>query len=188
MYFQKRNCAATVPISTFMCLWVIYIFPRSVHIFFCSRIGRPTGGIYSCSQTHECANWNWGPQFLFGEYLCWIFGIMSWQRVSMAENLVKTRLGNLYIFLKVHTTCTLFIDHIVCPPHCLHFQVLWSEIVLCSSHDMKEREREILRSTCDWWNCLIYKVWKEGLGLHHHLSKVCAITAFQLLLMFFLSN
>ncbi len=46
----------------FMCLWEIYIFPRSVHIFSCSRIGRPSVGIYiNHSQTHECGNWDWGP-------------------------------------------------------------------------------------------------------------------------------
>jgi hypothetical protein len=128
-----------------MRLWVIYIFPRSVHIFFCSRIGRPTGGIYICSQTHECANWNWGPQFLFWEYLCWIFGIVSWQWVSNEHGRIfgENRLGNLYNFSwsiqLVHCSIK---DHIVCPPHCLHFQVLWSETVLCSSHDMKEREKE----------------------------------------------
>jgi hypothetical protein len=36
-YFQNENCSATVPISTFMCLWAIYTFPRSTFLFFCRK-------------------------------------------------------------------------------------------------------------------------------------------------------
>ncbi len=46
MYSFSGNCAASVPISTFMCLWANYIFLGLVHIFPCSRIDRQILEIY----------------------------------------------------------------------------------------------------------------------------------------------
>ncbi len=43
-YSQKRNCAASFPIPTFMFRWAIYILKRSVCLF-CCRCG-PFLGIY----------------------------------------------------------------------------------------------------------------------------------------------
>jgi hypothetical protein len=40
-YFQKRNCVATVPISTFTGLWDIFIFSGPVCLFRCRKIFGP---------------------------------------------------------------------------------------------------------------------------------------------------
>ncbi len=75
-YSQKGNCAAWVPISTFTCLWVIFIFPRLVCLFCYRKI---SWEYINQTQTHECGNWDWGQAipFLGIQHLFRIFSIMS---------------------------------------------------------------------------------------------------------------
>ncbi len=61
MYSQKWKCTVSVPVSPFMCLWAIYIFPGSVHLFSCKQDRPDLSWEYIIrSQTHECGNWDWG--------------------------------------------------------------------------------------------------------------------------------
>jgi hypothetical protein len=59
-YSQKRNRVATVLISTFMCLWAIYIFPQSICLFCCRKYVDRSWEYINSSQTHESGNLDWG--------------------------------------------------------------------------------------------------------------------------------
>ncbi len=91
IYSFSGNFAASAPISTFMCLWAIYIFPGSVHIFPPAEKADPSWEYIICLQTHECGNWDWGPDipflgifvsnfrhFVFAVHLLTILLICSW--------------------------------------------------------------------------------------------------------------
>ncbi len=65
IYSFSGNCAASAPISTFMCLWAIYIFPGSAHIFTPAEKADPSWEYTIRSLTHECGNWDWGPDIPF---------------------------------------------------------------------------------------------------------------------------
>ncbi len=81
IYSFSGNCAASATISTFMCLWAIYIFPGSVHIFPPAEKADPSREYIIA---HRHMNVEIGTEariFLFWEYLFQIFGILSLQCV-----------------------------------------------------------------------------------------------------------
>ncbi len=65
IYSFSGNCAASATISTFICLWAIYIFPWSVHIFPPAEKANTLWEYIIRSQTHVGRNWDWGPDIPF---------------------------------------------------------------------------------------------------------------------------
>ncbi len=71
----KKYCTASVPISTLMCLWAIYIILWSVGLFCYSNMCGLILGIFkSFTDTWMWKLWlRWVAQFLFWEYINRIF-------------------------------------------------------------------------------------------------------------------
>jgi hypothetical protein len=80
VYSQKSNCAALFPISIFIHLWAIYIFPGSVHLFCCNQVGRPIVEMYkSVTDIWKRRNWDWGRTVSFLGMFSPIFGTVHLQ-------------------------------------------------------------------------------------------------------------
>ncbi len=80
-YSQKRNIGVSVPISTFMRLCAIYIFPRSVCLFCWRKYVDRSWDYINRSQTHECGNWAEAALFPEKEYINGIFVAVRFVRV-----------------------------------------------------------------------------------------------------------
>jgi hypothetical protein len=93
-YSQTRNIGVSVPILTFMSLWAIYIFSRSICLFCWRKYVDRSWDYINRSQTHECWNWGWGRAIPRKGIHKWdfrcsvLFAICSWKSATIRKNLV----------------------------------------------------------------------------------------------------
>ncbi len=82
--FPEKELRGLSPnFHTFMCLWVIYVFPGLARLFCCRRIcGRLLGIYLYHSHIHEWGNWDWGRLIPF-------LGIHKWDLLCSARRTLR---------------------------------------------------------------------------------------------------
>ncbi len=85
-YSFSGNCAATVPISTFMSLWVLYIYSHHRSAYSSEGImwTDPAWEYINRSQTHDYGNWDWGRAIPRKEIHDWDF---RWSAITARRTL-----------------------------------------------------------------------------------------------------
>ncbi len=100
--FTEKELCGLSPISTFMCLWTIYIFhshDRSAYSATGKYRRTDPGSIYiNRSQTHECGNWDWGHAIPFLGTHKWNFRCSA----LLLFSLVKRKCRVKFLFRAVH--------------------------------------------------------------------------------------
>jgi hypothetical protein len=149
-----------------MFLWAIYIFPRSVCLFCCRKIGGPIVGIYkSLTQISECGNWDWGRAVSFLGvlklyFLCSVGLFRSTTKHLNSKNVFFNIIPQEvweYSFLYWHLYCRytlnkintipLLFTHWKCGTDSKNFSPYYVRISQLHGGQMNERERNILTNS-----------------------------------------
>jgi hypothetical protein len=175
-YSQKRNCTTTVPNSTFVCLWAIYIFPRSICLFSCRKYVDRSREYINRSQTDEGGNLDWGRAIPRKGIHKWRFRCSTISPLAPVEDLSASLL--LWWELRWVVNCVnwtmsfaFLMDTIITIRAINHFQRLtifkWASTNLCIKILQKIPRIDTVKIFCQCcWSTFILKVHKHEIFLN----------------------